>query len=261
MNSRILFMIIDNQVMYLENSNMDHKEWYESLNLNIEDFDNVVRGFIMNNMIIFYKGFFNYDNETIRMAEKFYPDIKKSLNNPNLEVYCGIVPGKPGQKWEPILKIDGKTNLNNRFTNDTKINKNNSNNIKTSKKLEPIIDFKNNYNDSKVLKNAKIMTIIVLIIDVLLKIILYSRGSLSGGLFDTIIVFTQFVLLIVSIVGYTKGINKTYILSFIASICIILSFNILDIVLGLIYFTYTIDQSFINKFILKIKNRLKVNQK
>ena len=255
MSDRILFMIIDNEVKYLENSTMDHREWYKSLNLDIDKFDNIIRGFIMNNKIIFYKGFFNYDNETIKVAEYFYPSIKEKYNNPNLEVYCGVVPGKPGEKWEPILRIDDKDVSNNRFDNDMHIEKKKIKNEygEISKELKPIIDVKNNYNDTQVVKNAMIMTLVVLVLDSILKIILFTTGSLHSSLFDIFIVFGQFVCLILSLVGYIKGIKNTQFISFAAAIFIILSFNIFDIILGFIYFVYSIDQSFINKIISKIK--------
>ena len=51
MNNRILFMIIDDQVKYLTDSNMDHREWFLSLGGNPNDYPNLVRGFISNGKI------------------------------------------------------------------------------------------------------------------------------------------------------------------------------------------------------------------
>ena len=41
---RIAFMIIDNEIMFLEHSTMSHYEWYTSLKYKKEDFKNIVRG-------------------------------------------------------------------------------------------------------------------------------------------------------------------------------------------------------------------------
>ena len=37
-------MIINNEILFLDNSEMSHYEWYTSLNLNKEDFKNIDRG-------------------------------------------------------------------------------------------------------------------------------------------------------------------------------------------------------------------------
>ena len=75
MSNKTLFMIIDNQVLYLSDSNMDHREWYVSLGFDSSSFDNVIRGFIADNKIIFYKGFFQYDDSVIKAAEVLSPSI------------------------------------------------------------------------------------------------------------------------------------------------------------------------------------------
>ena len=54
MNNKILFMIIGNEVKYLADSNMDHREWYTSLGLDINNYDNIVRGYIIDGKIIFF---------------------------------------------------------------------------------------------------------------------------------------------------------------------------------------------------------------
>ena len=47
MNNRVLFMIIGNEVKYLQNSNQDHREWYLSLGLDANLFDSIVRGYVI----------------------------------------------------------------------------------------------------------------------------------------------------------------------------------------------------------------------
>ena len=64
MNQKILFIIYNGEIKFLQNSPMDHREWYQSLGGNMEEYDNVIRGYIIDNMIIFFKANLNYDNET-----------------------------------------------------------------------------------------------------------------------------------------------------------------------------------------------------
>lgn len=104
--SRIAFMIINDEILYLINSEMSHKEWYTSLNLNLDNFDNIVRGYVKNNKIFYYKGDFTYDEEVINTAKKTMNQIRNETNNINAEVYVGINKGKPNEEWEPELKID-----------------------------------------------------------------------------------------------------------------------------------------------------------
>lgn len=254
MNNRVLFMIIDNEIKYLINSNMDHKEWYKSLNLDIEEFDNIVRGFVLDNKIVFYKGFFKYDKETIKIAELYYPSIRKYLNNPTLEVYCGVYPGKQGEKWEPIVRIDN-SNTDNRFNKDTNIEKQKLERPKEIKEeLDPLIEFKNNFSDPKIIKNLLIFTIIISVINLILKIILYTTHTIElSNTLDLILVFIQFLLLGFTIYGYSKKIKNTHLIAVITSIIMILTFNIFDIILGIIYFIITIDQSIFMKIINKFK--------
>ena len=252
MNKKILFMVIDNKVKYLSDSDMDHREWYKSLNLDLDEFDNVVRGFILDNKIVFYKGLFKYDNETIDIAEKMDPEMRKKLNNPNLEVYCGVYTNE-GEKWEPIHRVDNP-NINNRFEKDTNIEKKTiekSNDIK--EELDPLIEIKNNYEDPKIVKRAMIGTIIVLIINIILKIVLYKTNCLVlSNTLDTLLVFIQFILLIVSIYLYNIKNKLASITSLAAAVTIVLTFNIFDIILGLIYFIFMIDQSIFSKIVNKI---------
>ena len=256
MDSKILFMIVDNQVLYLSNSNMDHKEWYVSLGFDASNFDNVIRGFVIDNKIIFYKGFFEYDDTVIKYAETFSPSMKEKLNNPSLEVYCGILPGKPGEKWEPILKISGNTNNNDRFSSDTSIEVKKREKVELGE-LDSIIDFKNDYNDNAVVKKALISTIVVLVINLISNIILLTSGSLIlSGVLSLILFISQFILLGFSIYGYIIKWKYTHITSLAASLLIIFSLNIISIITGIIYALYVIDQSILETPLIKLKNSI-----
>ena len=107
MNNRILFLIYNNEVKYLQNSNMDHREWFLSLGGKQEEYEQLIRGFIMDGKVLFFKGSeFKYDNEVYDTARKFAHNIRSTLNNNNLVICCGILPGLPGQKCEPILVLN-----------------------------------------------------------------------------------------------------------------------------------------------------------
>lgn len=104
--SRVAFMIVENKIIYLENSTMSHIEWYLSLGYKKEEFDNVVRGYYRNGEIVFYKADFIYDDEVIEKAKKVNNDIKKYVNDKNANVYVGVKKGKVGELWEPELRIE-----------------------------------------------------------------------------------------------------------------------------------------------------------
>ena len=71
MNTSILFMIFNNEVKYLNDSKMDHREWFLSLGGKEEDYPNLIRGFISNGKIVFYKNNFSYDEEVIKTAKRY----------------------------------------------------------------------------------------------------------------------------------------------------------------------------------------------
>ena len=104
--SRLAFMIIDDEIMYLENSGMSHIEWYRSLGLDENRFNDIVRGYYKNGRLIFYKGDFMYDDETIECAKKYARIIKEKVNDNNLEVWVGVEKGEIGTEWNPIIKIE-----------------------------------------------------------------------------------------------------------------------------------------------------------
>ena len=94
--NKVLFMIINGEVKYNFDEKKDHKEWYISLGLDGNLFDSVIRGFVIDNKIIYYKGSnFMYDQEVIQAAKRYTPYIRYSLQKPNLEACCGIVFSNP----------------------------------------------------------------------------------------------------------------------------------------------------------------------
>ena len=108
MEDKILFIVFNGEIKFLQNSTMDHKEWFLSLGGNMDNYDNTIRGYIMNNMIIFFKANLNYDDEVIDFATKNGLKIQELINKPDYKICCGINPGHDGIKWEPILILNDK---------------------------------------------------------------------------------------------------------------------------------------------------------
>ena len=250
MNNRVLFMIVDNQVKYLTDSNMDHREWYNSLGMDPNNFDNIVRGYVLENKIIFFKGMmFNYDEEVIKAARVFTPSIRLALNNPSLEVYCGIVVNGQGQKWEPVLRIN--ENEITGFVQPKPVEQKTKEHIETG----PVLELKNNYEDPKFIKVATIVTSIVLILIIITKIMLFSKNEIlqAGHLFDVLLSLAQVGTLGFVIYGYNKKIPYAKYVGIIASVLIILTLNIYDIIIGILYFLFSVDQGYFIKLINLIK--------
>ena len=244
MENKVLFMILDNQVVYLQNSNMDHREWYVSLGRNPDDFDNVIRGFVMDGKIVFFKGInFNYDQEVINAATKVAPSIRITLQNPNLEVYCGIVVNSYGEKWEPVLRINEEELVGFLPKQEEKIDIVQSVNSELGN--GPILELKNNYNDDKFVQLAIRITIFVLIIFVgyVLFSIIFHRNTIPR--FDYFLWFIELFLLIFTIYGYKKKLNIVKYIGMGASILLLLMFHPFSIVLGIFYLLFNVDQTYI----------------
>ena len=245
MNDKVLFMIIDNEVKYLAGSNMDHREWYTSLGLDVSKFDSIVRGFVIDGKIVFFKGsMFNYDDEVISAACIYSPSIRITMNNPSLEVYCGIVINGAGQKWEPVVKI-GEDEITGFVKKEEPVKKEEV--VYTDN--GPLIEFKNDVQDVDFSKRAILVTLVVLVISIIIKVILFSGNMIlkTSNFLDVLLVVSQVVLLLMCIKGYKeKSINTKY-FGVAASILLVLTFDFFDVVLGILYFLFSIDQNILIK--------------
>ena len=245
-------MIIGNEVKYLTNSTMDHREWYVSLGYDSNLFEQVIRGYVIDNKIIYFKGStFSYDEEVIKAAKMYTPAIRYSLQNPTLEVYCGmIVVGGYGGKFEPVVKIN-ENEITGIQSSPVVEKKDNNINVENS----PAIEFKNNYDDPKFIKIASIVTSICLVLLILIKIYIYfsEKNVQVVSPFTIIWSILQVGLLGFTIYGYLKKKNYTKYLGLIASISIILSLDILDIILGILYLVFSIDAGYFVRIFNKIK--------
>lgn len=103
---RIAFMIINNEILFLENSEMSHYEWYTSLNLKKQDFKNIVRGYLIDSRAVFYKDDFICDDEVIKKAKEYGEIIKKKYKLKKLKVSAGLNKGEIGEIWSSIMKVE-----------------------------------------------------------------------------------------------------------------------------------------------------------
>lgn len=104
--SRVAFMIIDGEIMYLRDSGMSHLEWYISLGFPVEKFDDIVRGYYKNGRVIFYKGDFLCDESVIEYAKYYGNYIREEVGDADALVFAGVKKGKVGEAWDPIVKIE-----------------------------------------------------------------------------------------------------------------------------------------------------------
>ena len=255
MNNRNLFMIIDNQVKIQENTTMDHREWYISLGLDLNKFENIIRGYIIDNKIVFFKGsMFGYDNEVYTAALMYSKSIRHYLNNETLEVWCGISVDGNNAKWEPILKIKEEEIANYIPPVEKKEEPK-----KEYKEVGALIEFKNNYEDPKFIRNATIITIIVIGIEIIIKFLLFKEQKVLhfSNPIDVLLSVLQIGLLGYSIYGYTTKKSNTKYISIVTSVLIVLTLDVWDIIVGIVYFVFSIDNSYFAKLINLIKGLFK----
>lgn len=98
--SRVAFLIYNNKIMFLENSEMSHFEWAKSIGISKEDFNSLTRGYCYKANIIFYKGDFSYDKKVENDALKYCLDVLKHCNLKHAKIYVGVRVGV-GKIWPP----------------------------------------------------------------------------------------------------------------------------------------------------------------
>lgn len=103
--SRVAFMIIDDKIYFLKNSDMSHYEWYKNLGFDEKKFNNIIRGYYKDGKIIFYKADFTYDVLTKECAIKYAKTIMNEVNDFNCDIWLGVKKGKIGEDWMPIERV------------------------------------------------------------------------------------------------------------------------------------------------------------
>ena len=250
MDKRVLFMILDNQVLYLDNSTMDHREWYLSLGKDPNVFEDVVRGFIMNHKIVFYKGInFHYDEQVVQEAIVHSSKIKEDLQDPSLEFYCGVVVHSYGEKWEPILRLTEEDLAKNIVVEQPKKEEKNTKKVVES---GPILELQNDYQDEKFLKFAFLFTIVIFILSVLSIIIYKVMNPRLGSRLDSFTYFLLIMLFLLTLFGYKRNLAMTKYVSLVTCLVMFFTFRLPIILLGIVYFLFTVN----HKYIMTIWNLL-----
>ena len=257
MDNKIQFMIVNGDIQYLQNSTMDHREWFISLGGNPADFEQVIRGFIIDNKIVFFKGLnFNYDQQVMNAAIMYSEKIKEAMKNPNLEVYCGIIISSYGAKWEPIVKIN-ENELQKEKIEEKKENPKTILNQHKNIENGAILEIKNNFNDDKFIKKTIIITTIIMVLSICNSIFFQRIGrTVIIMKFDIFLSILQVILLGMCIYLYKQKNKYAKYVAIATSIVMIFTFNIISIILGFIYLLFIVDQ----KYFQKIENILKKNK-
>ena len=262
MDERIMFIVYDGEVKFIKSSTMDHREWFLSLGGNMDDYDNVIRGYVLEGMLFFFKANLNYDDEVISFATKMGLRMKQQLNMPDLKICCGIEPGHDGSKWEPILILKDEDLEGYKSEEDIE---------KEKKELEkealrqqntlsndPIIEFKNNRDDPNFIKFANKFTIIIIVLAIISKLIMiHNKTMMLDNGWNKLLVFVQIGGFTLSLIGYNKKLSKTLIFGLAATIASVVMFDFIDVVIGCLYIAFLADYTNIIKFydfLKKIKN-------
>lgn len=246
MSNRIIFIVFNNQILFSNDQNMDHHEWYQKLGGNMDNYENTIRGFITNSQIIFYKANLSYDQEVIDIARRYSPMIREQMKNPYLKVCCGINPGSNGASWEPILVLNDNelTGFANEIEKKQQAEKEALRQERIMTPNETVIDFKNNYEDPKFIKFASIFTFVMIALAVLSKVLMILRKEeLSGWLF--LLAASQIVLLVVTLIGYRRKMPQAKYFGIASSLALVFMFNIFDVIIGVVNLFFTVDQGYI----------------
>ncbi len=257
-NKKILFMIIRDEVLLLEDDGRDHKEWYDSLGEDKDLFDDVIRGFVIKDKMIFFKAFFNYDDDVIKCAKKYAITIRNMLNNNDLKVYCGILTTGAYNKWEPILEIGEEELDENRKGKKKKVKKDEE--ILLAQEKIKGLDVNNDYTSDDYTRLGFAISMIFLGLSMMVIGIAISSENLQfKSMGDAFLVFLQFALLIVVLVGYKFKASFTKYCAFGVSLLMIFTFNVFEVILGILYFLFSVDVGYFTKTFTFIKNFIKKN--
>ena len=99
--TRIAFIILKKQVMFLKNSTLSHLLWAQSLGIDKNEFNCLTRGYVLNNDIVFYKGNFEFDEQVIEDAKSFANTIKTECSLPYAKIYACLIGGEIGTIYPP----------------------------------------------------------------------------------------------------------------------------------------------------------------
>ena len=87
---RTAFIIINDKIIFIKNSEMSHWEYCQSINISKEIFNQLTRGYYLNGDIVFYKDNFTYDDNVIEEGLKYLYKIKEECNFDKANIYFRI---------------------------------------------------------------------------------------------------------------------------------------------------------------------------
>lgn len=259
MKNRLLFIVMDNEIKFKQDDGMDHKEWYQSLGGKMDVYDDVIRGYVMEGKIIYFKANLNYDGDVIEFATKTGLKMKQQLNNNDLKICCGIDPGHDGAKWEPILvlkdeDLDGYKDVEELQKEQDEAEKKKMLEALKDTDTTPIVEFKNNEEDPRFIKLAITFTLIMMGIAFLSKLIMiHNKTMMTSNRWNSLLILAQFGGFVLTIVGYRMKLSKTKLFAFISVVASIFMFDFFDISVGILTALFTVD----HKMVLKILDSVK----
>ena len=168
----------------------------------------------------------------------------------NYEGDCGIEAHSLGGKWEPIVKIN-----DNELTGI--VQKKEEPKPVVPKETGPSLEFKNDYENPKFIKRAIIVTIVVLILSLLFNITDIMRDPSRLDFLEFLFIIGQVVCFIATIIGYIQKKETVKVTGILAALLLVFTFNLDNIVLGIFYFVFSVDQNYILKLIELIKKLMK----
>ena len=96
---RIAFIIINNKINFIKNSDLSHWEYCENLNISKDIFNTLTRGYYFNGRIVFYNDNFTYDNNVITEGLKYLVKIKEECKIDKADIYFGLIIDETQTVW------------------------------------------------------------------------------------------------------------------------------------------------------------------
>lgn len=96
---RIAFIVIEDKLYYIKNSEQSHWEFCQKRGVSKEQFNKMTRGYYIDGNIVFYKGNFTYDEDLIKDGLKYIMKIKEDCKLGEMQIYFGLRIPKENEPW------------------------------------------------------------------------------------------------------------------------------------------------------------------
>lgn len=91
--NRKAFIILNNTLEFLPvGEDMTHYEYCKSKGISKDKFNEIIRGYYLNNYVVFYKDNFIYDEEVINISLNYLEEISLKFSVIEFDVYFGQLP-------------------------------------------------------------------------------------------------------------------------------------------------------------------------